>query len=218
MIHKIIKRAGLVPICRNSPDIPSCPNESFKEPENNITDYIPSDHSNANAEMELDNLQLVLKVIKSLIIPVITAAALYAVLVLIFHPYVISGSSMVPTFYDGDVITCEKASDTEITYGQVVIIKTTWWKDIIKRVVAVPGDTVDIKNGTLYVNEEPSIYNYDLIEDKGYMDYPLVLKENEYFCMGDNRNHSRDSREIGPIKKDAVKFIYRKTIISTSKY
>jgi signal peptidase I len=77
----------------------------------------------------------------------------------------------------------------------------------VKRVVAVPGDTVQIVNGVLYVNEEPSQEITTKMVDPGIADNALVLAVGEYFCIGDNPNNSEDSRSanIGPVKeKDMI--------------
>ena len=78
----------------------------------------------------------------------------------------------------------------------------------VKRVIAVPGDTISIINGTIYVNE--SVYEeenkYDKIEDGGIAVNGITLGEDEYFVLGDNRNYSEDSRSsnIGLVKKDYI--------------
>ena len=76
----------------------------------------------------------------------------------------------------------------------------------VKRVVAVPGDVVCIKEGKLYVNNEIVDYGYDKIMDAGIAENDLTLEEDEYFVMGDNCNNSEDSRSgnIGPVSRDMI--------------
>ncbi|MBR1860992.1 MAG: signal peptidase I [Lachnospiraceae bacterium] len=76
-----------------------------------------------------------------------------------------------------------------------------------KRVVACPGDTVQIKNGRLYVNGELSEYIESYISDPGIAENELTLENNEYFLMGDNPSESEDSRSsgIGPVLLTDIK-------------
>lgn len=76
----------------------------------------------------------------------------------------------------------------------------------IKRVVAVPGDTVQIIDGQLYVNSVLVKGDFDKIADPGIAEEKLYLGEDEYFVMGDNRNNSEDSRfqSIGAISKNQI--------------
>lgn len=76
----------------------------------------------------------------------------------------------------------------------------------IKRVVAVPGDTVQIVDGQLYVNDALVKADYDKIADPGIAAERLTLAEDEFFVLGDNRNNSEDSRSdtVGPILKDEI--------------
>ncbi len=76
----------------------------------------------------------------------------------------------------------------------------------IKRVVATPGDTVQIINGTLFVNDVMIKDDFDKIADPGIAAKKLTLGEDEYFVLGDNRNNSEDSRSntVGMIHKDQI--------------
>ncbi len=93
----------------------------------------------------------------------------------------------------GDVIAFLPNGDTNSHY-------------YVKRVVASSGDTVQIRNGVLYVNGEISPYNFDKIEDAGIAEDEIKLGSEECFVMGDNCNNSEDSRSanIGVIKKDYI--------------
>lgn len=78
----------------------------------------------------------------------------------------------------------------------------------VKRVVACPGDTVQIIDGRLYVNElQVDEEAYDKMATAGIAENPIILGSDEYFVLGDNRNNSEDSRSanIGPVKgKDII--------------
>ena len=81
-------------------------------------------------------------------------------------------------------------------------------RDIVKRIVALPGDTVQITEGILYVNgvPQPTPDGFSLMEDAGNAATPLTLAPGEYFVLGDNRNHSIDSRfaEVGIIQSNSI--------------
>lgn len=105
----------------------------------------------------------------------------------------------------GDIVICRYPGRVSTTFNLGAAISVENHVLFVKRLVALPGDTVEIRNSLLYVNGE-------VVEDPEFMasrpgDYPLrLLGEDEYFVIGDNRRTSHDSRadDVGPISGDAI--------------
>lgn len=123
------------------------------------------------------------------------------------------GLSMEPTLYSGEEILIDRfAYFLTAPKSQDVVVflpnGNTNSHYYVKRVVGVPGDTVIISNGLIYVNGEifEDIYFYDKIEDGGIAEAGVTLGEDEFFVLGDNRNNSEDSRSsnIGIVRKDYI--------------
>lgn len=76
----------------------------------------------------------------------------------------------------------------------------------IKRVIGLPGETIQIQGTEIYINGEKLEEDYGKmpIESAGVAGSPVTLEGDEYFVLGDNRGHSTDSREIGPVKREAI--------------
>lgn len=135
----------------------------------------------------------------------IIAAVVLAFLFVIFigFPSTIHGSSMYPTFNNGDTVFVYKQYK-EINRYDIIAVNSD--KAMIKRVVALPNETVQICNGKVYINGEllsdDPVCSY--IEEKGKASEPILLDTDEYFVLGDNRNNSSDSRIYGPFKKDEI--------------
>ena len=137
----------------------------------------------------------------------------------------VSGHSMEPTLKNGqktEVLTGNGYTG-EYTRGDIIAMWSkvpVFSKIYIKRIVAVPGDTVQIKNGAVYINEEKenaAFYGMLSIPATTMADNAselIVLKENEYYVLGDNRNHSNDSRNFGPVKREQI---IGKIIINTER-
>lgn len=123
----------------------------------------------------------------------------------------VDGQSMEDTLQDKDNLICDKISyrfkDPE-RFDIVVIYpdeeKSARW---IKRIIGLPGEEVRIDTeGNIYINGEilEEDYGKETIKDPGMAIEPIQLGEDEYWVMGDNRNHSSDSRVIGPVPKDRI--------------
>lgn len=146
---------------------------------------------------------------------IVVALSIFVVVYLFFfQPHEVKGASMESNFHDGEYILTDK-----ISYrfrlpkrGEVIIFKAPKNPDIdyIKRIIGLPGETVKVEGGAVYVNGnklvEPYIHDQTVILGNGFLSEGrnITVPQNEYFVMGDNRPHSSDSREFGPILKDSI--------------
>ena len=146
---------------------------------------------------------------------VVLALAIFVVMYLfLFQPHQVKGASMEPNFYDGEYILTDK-----ITYrfrppkrGEVVIFKAPKNPDLdyIKRIIGLPGEKIKIENGGLYINGQRLYENYlpETTNISGGLFLPkgkeVKIPKNSYFVLGDNRSHSSDSREWGPVQKEDI--------------
>jgi len=121
---------------------------------------------------------------------------------------VILGPSMYPTLEEGGFHLANKFiySFKEPERRDIVIIESVWLKkdQLNKRVIAVPGDTIYMRKGNVYLNgtllDEPYVRGRTFPSSK-----PLKLEKDLYFVMGDNREISDDSRQFGPIMRKEIR-------------
>lgn len=142
----------------------------------------------------------------------VVAAICYVIVTFVGQRTVVSGTSMVPTLQDGDNLITDKLSyrfGNPERYDIIVLRVESQHENFIKRVIGLPGETVQIIGGRVYINGallESDVYGNELMISAGRASQPITLGENEYFVLGDNRNGSADSRleEVGNVDKSRI--------------
>lgn len=158
-----------------------------------------------------------MKAIFSFILEILKIVVIAVLIVLpiryfLFQPFFVRGSSMEPNFQNFDYLIID-----EITYrfrepqrGEVVVFK--YPQDLssrfIKRIIGLPGEKIEIEEGKVFIEREGKT---ELLEEPYLSEgtrtpgnTEFLLREDEYFVLGDNRTFSSDSRRWGPVKRDEI--------------
>jgi len=145
---------------------------------------------------------------------VISASVFVVVYLFLMQPHQVKGASMYPTFKDKEYLLTDKITYQRglPKYGDVIVFKAPVNEnfDFIKRVIALPGQTVMIKNGNVYIDGQvlDEYYLSDdvttnpgqfLLEGESY-----TVQPGEVIAFGDNRGHSSDSRDWGPVPEQNI--------------
>lgn len=145
---------------------------------------------------------------------VMAAAIFVLVYLFLFQPHQVRGKSMMPNFHDQENLLTDKISyrfnDPE--RGDVIVFKAPHNEEYeyIKRVIGLPGESVLLKQGHIFINDQELYEPYlpsNLLTKRGSFlseEKTIFISENHYFVLGDNRNQSSDSREWGLVPSDNI--------------
>lgn len=126
------------------------------------------------------------------------------------HHTVVDGMSMEDTLHDSDILIIDKFTYhfSEPKRFDIVIFPYKQKEFYVKRVIGLPGETIQILDGRIYIDGNVLHENYgkEIIRNPGLARVPITLGEEQYFVLGDNRNHSQDSRsyDVGLIERHNI--------------
>ena len=145
---------------------------------------------------------------------IIALAIIIPIRFYLFQPFIVTGQSMLPNFEDGQYLVIDEISYrfTSPQRGEVTVIRSPNDDSqfFIKRIIGLPGETIEISNGSVIIKNSERPLGFVL--DEAYLPQDLqtfgntakTLKANEYFVLGDNRIASSDSRVFGPIQEETI--------------
>ncbi len=140
---------------------------------------------------------------------IISLAIIIPVRYFLIQPFYVKGASMEPNFHNYEYLVINRLEYRvgEPERGDVVVLRDPrqTGQFFIKRVIGLPGETIEVKAAKVYINDErldESVYLADTVETYG--NQSITLSEDEYFFLGDNRPDSLDSRIVGPITKEEM--------------
>ena len=148
--------------------------------------------------------------IRSVLETVVIVVVLFSLVNLVTARYVVDGASMQPNFHTGQYLIVSRANYLfgDLQRGDIVVFHYPYQQteDYIKRLIGLPGDVIEIRDTLVYVNGE--MLNEPYINepcDRNHCpDESWEVGENQYFLMGDNRNHSTDSRSFGVVDRQFI--------------
>ena len=149
-------------------------------------------------------------------IVIISLVIIIPVRYFLIQPFYVKGASMEPNFYDREYLIIDEISYrfNEPKRGDIIVFR--YPKDpqeyFIKRVIGLPGESVQIKDGKVYVFNQANPDGFALAEDYlsadlktyGLNEDKVVLGDKQYFVLGDNRNQSKDSRYFGAVNQSFI--------------
>lgn len=157
-------------------------------------------------------MQLFKKILDSLEFYIFAGVFFIIIWYFVLSPRAIDGISMFPYLHNSDFILVYKLqyAYSDPQRGDVVVFRHSETQDYIKRVIGLPGETVLIQNGKVYINGKELHESYldstvaTQPESTIREGVPYVVPAGQYLCMGDNRPYSTDSRDFGAVPKDYI--------------
>jgi len=162
-----------------------------------------------------------MKIFRDIIAPILLGLAVFALFHATVGSFKVYGSSMLPTIEEGEYIMVSKAAYFfgEPQRGDIIVFDSPQDRppqerktDLIKRIIAVPGDTVEIRDDKVTVNGTPLAEPYTL-EPPHYLVLPEEIPAGHYYVLGDNRNNSSDSHRGWTMNSQRVWTVPRENII-----
>jgi len=143
-----------------------------------------------------------MKIIKNLVPYIIIIVVVVFIRMFVVTPVKVNGTSMYPTLKGNEIMILNKLSSID-RYDIVVLKRAGDDDNLIKRIIGLPGDTVEIKDNKIFINdkEQKDSFGYGVT----YNIDKVKLGNDEYFILGDNRQISLDSRVFGKINRSEIK-------------
>ena len=156
-------------------------------------------------------------VVELLKVVVISLVIIVPVRYFLIQPFYVKGASMEPNFHDHEYLIIDEISYrfNDPKRGDIIVFRypKNPQEYFIKRVIGLPGETVEVKDGEVYIYNDTYKDGVALEEDylpedvktySGFIKDIVTLEDEEYFVLGDNRNSSKDSRSFGPVNRSFI--------------
>lgn len=160
----------------------------------------------------MSNLQNFIKEVKELIqFLLIAAIIVIPIRMFVAQPFIVKGTSMVPSFQNGDYLIIDEISYrlTDPKRGEVIVLKN---KDgapnfLIKRIIGLPGERIYSEGNQIFIENDDEILELaePYVDDREFGLFDKQLGEDQYYVMGDNRSDSLDSRSWGSLDRENIK-------------
>lgn len=170
----------------------------------NGSESIPAKATDAEPQPSMSWMML-----RELVETIVLSLVIFLLIRQVVQNYRIESHSMQPNFYEGEFILVNKLAYKlgAPERGDVIVFHNpnNVEEDYIKRVIGLPGDNIDIHDGTVFINGKPLVEQYPINEIPRNAPYgPIVVEPDHLFVMGDNRPQSQDSRAFGQLDEDLI--------------
>ena len=168
--------------------------------------------NNYGKRAEKSKLSVLKEIFGFLIYVAVVVGITFLIITFVGQRTYVSGSSMENTLSDGDNLIVDKITYrfTDPQRFDIIVFPFQYGEKVyyIKRIIGLPGETIRVQDGEIYVDGEilEESYGREVMRSSGIAEDPIVLGEDEYLVRGDNRNDSMDSRDpsVGLIKRDHI--------------